>query len=112
MNGRKSIFYKYKFNRHKSVSDERFEIPKSAEYLLMFDVEDTVLKFIYELADKFECSGNCLISDIQKESAKTIKQIIKMIQENDGWRGDWEHGEENISSSYGRIGVLLQHLWI
>ena len=112
MNGRKSIFYKYKFNRHKSVSTERFEIAKSAEYLLMFDVEDTVLKFVYELVDKFANHKNTLITDEQRETVEEIKQIINELQENDGYRMDFEHGKQKVSILYGRLGVLLQHLWI
>lgn len=112
MNGRKSIFYKYKFNRHKSVSDEKFEIPKSAEYILLFDCEDTVLKFIYELVDKFEHNENSLITDEQRETAKDIKQIISELQSNDGHRSDIECGKQKVCALYGRLGCLLQHLWI
>lgn len=112
MNGRKPIFYKYKINRHKSVSDEKFEIPKAAQFVLIYDCEDTVLKFIYELVDKFASHKSILISHEQNRTVRDIKEIIKELQDNDGYRFDFENGEEKSRALYGQLGVLLQHLWI
>ena len=112
MKDKKSIFYKYKVGRHKSVSDEKFEIPKAAQYLLLYDVEDTVLKFIYELVDKFQQYDCGLISDEQKDTAGEILKIVKELQDNDGYRSDTVQGELRASLLYGKLGTLIQHLWI